>query len=90
MYHNDSEILNERAESIKEKTPDLNELRTDGAYGSQDNDKKMEELEITHVQTAVRGHKAEVAMEIGEPTDGQYTVRCPHQCVSSQETSVEK
>ena len=44
----DSKILNERVEPIKEKTPDLNELHTDGAYGSEDNDKKMEELEITH------------------------------------------
>ncbi len=38
----DSKILNERIEPIKEKTPDLNELHTDGAYGSEDNDKAME------------------------------------------------
>jgi len=79
----DSKILNERIEPIKEKTPDLNELHTDGAYGSEDNDKKMEELEITHVQTAVRGRKAEVSMEIEELSDGQYKVKCPHQCVRS-------
>jgi len=79
----DSKILNERIEPIKEKTPDLNELHTDGAYGSEDNDKKMEELEITHVQTAVRGRKAEVSMEIEEVSDGQYKVKCPHQCISS-------
>jgi len=82
----DSKILNERIEPIKEKTPDLNELHTDGAYGSEDNDKKMEELEITHVQTAVRGRKAEVSMEIEEVSDGQYKVKCPHQCVSSEKT----
>jgi len=80
----DSKILNERVEPIKEKTPDLNELHTDGAYGSEDNDKKMEELEITHIQTAVRGRKAEVSMEIEEVSDGQYKVKCPHQCVSSE------
>jgi hypothetical protein len=80
----DSKILNERVEPIKEKTPDLNELHTDGAYGSEDNDRKMEELEITHVQTAVRGRKAEVSMEIEEVSEGQYTVKCPHQCVSSE------
>ena len=80
----DSKILNERVGPIKEKTPDLNELHTDGAYGSEDNDKKMEELEITHVQTAVRGRKAEVSMEIEEVSDGQYKVKCPHQCVSSE------
>jgi hypothetical protein len=82
----DSEILNERIEPVKEKTPDLNELHTDGGYGSEDNDKKMEQLEITHVQTAVRGRKAKVAMEIEETTDGKFSVRCPHQCVSSQRT----
>lgn len=82
----DSKILNERIEPIKEKTPDLNELHTDGAYGSEDNDKKMEELDITHVQTAVRGRKAEVSIQIEEVSDGQYTVKCPHQSVSSQKT----
>jgi hypothetical protein len=82
----DSKILNERLEPIIEKTPDLEELHTDGAYGSEDNDKKMEELEITHIQTAVRGRKAEVSMEIEEEYDGQYIVKCPHQSVSSQKT----
>ncbi len=82
----DSKILNERLETITDKTPDLEELHTDGAYGSEDNDKKMEELEITHVQTAVRGRKAEVSMEIEEVSDQQYTVKCPHQSVSSQKT----
>jgi len=80
----DSKILNKRLEPMKEKTPDLNELHTDGAYGSEDNDKKMEELEITHVQTAVRGRKAEVSMEIEEVSEEQYTVKCPHQSVSSE------
>jgi len=82
----DSKILNKRIEPIKEKTPDLNELHTDGAYGSEDNDKIMEELEITHVQTAVRGRKAEVSIQIEEVSDGQYTVKCPRQSVSSQKT----
>jgi len=80
----DSKILNERLEPIKEKTPELNELHTDGAYGSEENDQKMEELEITHVQTAVRGRKADVLMEIQEVSDGQYTVKCPHQSVRSE------
>jgi hypothetical protein len=82
----DSKILNERLEPITEKTPDLGELHTDGAYGSEDNDKKMEELKITHVQTAVRGRKAEVSMEIEEVSEEQYTVKCPHQSVNSQKT----
>lgn len=61
-------------------------LEKDGAYGSPDNDKKMEQLGITHIQPAVRGRKAAVAMQIEQTTDGQYTVRALIQCVSSQET----
>lgn len=82
----DSEILNKRLEHIKEKTPELNELHTDGAYGSEQNDTKMEELKITHVQTAVRGRAAKVAMEIEEVSDDEYIVCCPHQCAKSQKT----
>ncbi len=82
----DSEILNDRLETIVEKTPDLEELHTDGAYGSEANDKKMEELEIAHIQTAVRGKKAGVAMEIEEVSQGDYTVKCPKQTVHSQKT----
>ena len=82
----DSAILNDRLEQIKKKTPDLNELHTDGAYGSEQNDEDMEELKIIHVQTAVRGRKAEVAMEIEEVLDDEYIVHCPHQRVSSQKT----
>jgi len=82
----DSKILNERIEAIKEKTPDLNELHTDGAYGSEDNDTKMEKLKITHVQTAVRGCKPEVSMEIEEVSEERYTVKCPHQSVKSEKT----
>ncbi len=82
----DSEILNDRLDTIVEKTPDLEELHTDGAYGSEANDKKMEELDITHVQTAVRGKKAGVSMEIEESSEDAYTVKCPQQTVHSQKT----
>jgi len=83
----DSAILNDRLKQIKEKTPDLNELHTDGAYGSEQNDKDMEELKITHVQTAVRGRKAEVTIEIKEVAEDEYIVSCPHQSVSSEKTT---
>jgi Transposase DDE domain len=79
-------ILNDRLDRIKKKTPDLNELHTDGAYGSEQNDKDMEQLGITHVQTAVRGCKAGVAIEIEELCDDQYIVHCPHQSVRTQKT----
>jgi hypothetical protein len=44
--------MNDRIGPLKEKTPDLKELHTDGGYGSEDNDRKFEELGITHIQTA--------------------------------------
>ena len=47
-------------EELKEKTLDLKELHTDGAYGSKDNDQKFEELGITHIPTAVKGRKSKV------------------------------
>ena len=40
----DSQILNKRIDKLKEKTPELNEIHTDGGYGSRDNDRKFEEL----------------------------------------------
>lgn len=81
----DSDILNDRLDRITEKTPDLNELHTDGAYGSKKNDKKMEDQEIKHVQTEMRGRKSEKArMEIRETCDEEYEVECPKQKVKSE------
>jgi hypothetical protein len=84
----DSDIMNDRIETLKEKTPDLKELHTDGAYGSEDNDKKFEELGITHIQTAVRGRKSKVEMKIEEITEGEYEVSCPLQKVKSEKTRI--
>jgi len=70
----DSNIMNDRIEPLKEKTPDLKELHTDGGYGSEDNDRKFEELGITHIQTAVRGRKSKVDMTIEKTTEGEYDV----------------
>jgi len=81
----DSDIMNDRIETLKEKTPDLKELHTDGGYGSEDNDQKFEELGITHIQTAVRGRKSKVEMKI-EETEGEYEVSCPLQKVKSEKT----
>ena len=60
----DSDILNGRIETLKEKTPDLKDHTLTGGYGSEDNDQKFEELGITHIQTAVRGRKSKVEMKI--------------------------
>jgi len=82
----DSAILNNSIEKIKNKTPDLEELHTDGAYGSSENDIKMEESGITHVQTAVRGSTPDVKMEIDEVSEEEYTVHCPTQTVTAKKT----
>ena len=84
----DSEILNERVEKIKEKTPELNEMHTDGGYGSEDNDKKFEELEINQITTAVRGRESEIEKKIEQVSQSPeiYTVECPFQKVQSTPT----
>lgn len=84
----DSQILNNRTDKLKEKTPELNEMHTDGGYGSEDNDKKFEELEIDHITTAVRGRESEIEKKIeqtGQSPD-VYTVECPFQKVVSTPT----
>jgi hypothetical protein len=86
LNKDDSKVLNERLDTIKEKTPELKELHFDGAYGSSDNDKKFEKHKITPVQTAVRGAKPAVAMNIEKVSETEYTVSCPLQSVHSEPT----
>jgi hypothetical protein len=84
----DGAILNTRLDTIKDKTPELNELHTDGAYGNAANDRKMDKLGVTHVQTAVRGRKAAVPIRIASTGDPDaYEVSCPNATVASQPTS---
>jgi hypothetical protein len=82
----DGKVLNERLDTIKEKSPDLNELHFDGAYGSSENDKKFEQHKITPVQTAVRGVKPGVDIEIEKVSESEYKVSCPLQSVTSEPT----
>ena len=82
----DSKVLNKRLDTIKEKSPDLNELHFDGAYGSTGNDKKFEQHKITPVQTAVRGVKPGVDIEIEKVSETEYKVSCPVQSVTSEPT----
>lgn len=79
----DSVILNERIDQIKEKTPDINEIHEDGAYGSADNDQKFKEYDITAIQTAVRGRQSGVFIEIKQLSESSYKVKCPNQTVLS-------
>lgn len=82
----DCKVLNDRLENVVEKTPDLNEIHFDGAYGSRENDEKFEEHGITPVQTAVRGKTTEVEIEIIQETETEYIVKCPKQEVKSEAT----
>ena len=84
----DSVILNERIDIIKEKAPELSELHTNGGYGSVGNDKKLAGSGITQVTTAVRGRESEIEKKIGQSSQSSdaYTVKCPHQSVGSTPT----
>ncbi len=78
----DSSILENRIEKMKAATPKLNELHVDGGYGSEGVDKKVNENEITLIQTAVKGRKASVEFDIEvEEQTGKITVSCPVQTV---------
>ena len=82
----DSVVLNKRLGPLKEKTPNLNEMHTDGAYGSRDNDAKYSELKITPIQTAVRGPQTDVRFDIEQIDDNNYIVICPRQRQRSRPT----
>lgn len=82
----DSTILNGRLDIIKDKCPDINELHTDGAYGSSANDRKINEHTINHIQTAVRGRTPAVDISIEPITPEQHNVSCPLQSTVSEKT----
>ncbi|MEI7501218.1 MAG: transposase [Bacteroidota bacterium] len=84
----DTQILSDRIDIIVEKTPDLNELHTDGGYGSEENDKKLEALKITQITTAVRGRESEIEKKIEQISQSPdvYTVECPGQKAESTPT----
>ena len=80
----DSQVLNERIDTIKEKTPELEELHFDGGFGSAENDTKFEKNGITAVQTAIKGVKPTVEIEIEQVNENEYEVSCSFQTVTSQ------
>lgn len=82
----DSDELYDRIEGIKGKTPEIQVLYTDGGYGSEENDRKLAELEIEQVQTAIRGRESAVEIMITKLENGNYEVRCPVQVGVVQET----
>ncbi len=82
----DSQIINERIDNIIAKTPELEELHTDGAYGSPANDIKFEEYKINHIQTAVRGREGNTLIEIEQISEDKYEIKCSCQSVISEKT----
>jgi hypothetical protein len=80
----DSVVLNGRLEALLRKTPDLDELHTDGGYTSDDNDKALNAAGIAQIQTAVRGHTRNVEFTMTPMDETTYQVACPFQTVTSQ------
>lgn len=83
----DSVILHTRLDAMTTKTPDLDELHTDGGYGSEANDTALGHAGISQVQTAVKGRKAAVEMTITATGEQQWEVACPTQRAESQPTN---
>ena len=85
----DAQFVQRGAERWKGKTPDLDEMHTDGNYGSEENDKLLGKLKITHVQTGVKGRCAKVLIKIDEVDEEQqiYEVRCPKQSAVVEPTA---
>lgn len=77
----DSKILNSRIDGIKKRYPDVNEVHADGGYGSEENDKKLEKLGITLVQTAIRGRKPNIKITVSKNELDDFMVGCPTQKV---------
>lgn len=72
----DAQLLEERLPKMMKKTPDLDEYYTDGLYGSPANDLLLEEYQVTHFQTAVRGRKSHTALKIKSKKDGSIWMSC--------------
>jgi hypothetical protein len=86
---NDSTILEDRLEKILEKTPDLNELHQDGAYGSKANDEICKENDIVIVQTGIKGPvPGGVPIEIYQIGQEAYEVSCPGQRVKAEKAKI--
>ena len=81
----DGTMLAERMDTIKQRTPQLDEMHTDGGYGGSALDPKMSEHEVLHVETGTKMGHARVNMVYESAGDG-YRVRCPCQAVPAERT----
>ncbi len=80
---NDDDLLIEALPSLKERL-DVNEVYTDGNYNSPESYEAMRDLEVEHVQTAIRGHAPHRYLGLNTfdiATSGQgvpETISCPN------------
>jgi hypothetical protein len=81
----DGTMLAERMDTIKQRTPQLDEMHTDGGYGGSALDPKMSEHQVLHVETGTKMGHARVNMIYESAGDG-YRVRCPCQVVPAERT----
>ena len=82
----DGTMLADRMDTIKQHTPRLDEMHTDGGYGGGALDPKMSEHEVLHVETGTKMGHARVNM-IYETADDSYRVSCPSQTALAERTS---
>lgn len=73
----DGEMLAGRMEEIKSRTPELEELHTDGGYGGEAMNEKAEEHKVLHVETGSQMGHARVNMVYSPDENGGYEVECP-------------
>jgi hypothetical protein len=73
----DGEMLAGRMEEIKSRTPELEELHTDGGYGGETMNAKTEEHKVLHVETGSQMGHAKVNMVYSPDGNGGYEVECP-------------
>lgn len=72
----DAKILEDRIESMIEKTPDLEEYHADGLYGSPAVDEKMKGYEIKQIQSTMRGRKSGAKIRMSQQEDGTLIANC--------------
>ena len=81
----DGEMLAGRMDTIKQKTPELAEMHTDGGYGGSKLDPAMAGHRVLHVETGTKMGRARVNM-VYEQTEAGYRVSCPSQTVAAERT----
>lgn len=86
----DAVILNERLPKMLEKTPELEELFTDGLYGNPDNDLLLKEAEVVQYQTGIRGRPSKAGIEIEEETAKDGSVNYWVSCKGGQKIKAKK